>query len=109
MKSKKYFDAVDLSKTSIDKTISCEVLFATSFISELIHRSFPKKTIQQNQSKKQSKNHTPLSPSNKTLCIESRMRAWNYLSSLLSQQGILDQHILVKSLYFITDYFEKNN
>ena len=47
LKSKKYFDAVDLSKTSIDKTASCEVLFATSFISELIHRSFPKRTITQ--------------------------------------------------------------
>jgi len=48
LKAKKHFDAVDLSKTTLDKTSSCEILFATSFISELIHRSFPKKALHQN-------------------------------------------------------------
>lgn len=37
------------------------------------------------------------------------MRAWNYLSSLLSQKGILDQSILIKSLQLIIDFFEKSN
>jgi hypothetical protein len=37
------------------------------------------------------------------------MRAWNYLSSLLSQKGVLHQSILVKSLHLIIDFFEKSN
>ena len=95
IKSKKYFESVNLSKSSVDKSASCEVLFTTSFISELIRRSFPKKF-------KNNKSHQHVS-------LDSRMRAWNYLSSLLSLEDILDQHILSKTLIFINDYYEKSN
>mmetsp|Transcript_6390 Transcript_6390/g.10836 ORF Transcript_6390/g.10836 Transcript_6390/m.10836 type:complete len:208 (-) Transcript_6390:74-697(-) len=37
------------------------------------------------------------------------MRAWNYLSSLLSQKAILDQQILIKTLVLIIKNYEKFN
>jgi hypothetical protein len=99
LKAKRHFDAVDLKTMVLDKSSSCEVLFTTCFISELIQRSFPAAFM-----KKPSRN-----PQNKYLCLESRMRSWNFLSSLLSQRGILDETILVKSITLITDSFEKSN
>jgi hypothetical protein len=43
LKAKKYFDSGNIRNKNLDKTSCCEILFATSFISELIHRSFPKR------------------------------------------------------------------
>lgn len=37
------------------------------------------------------------------------MRSWNFLSSLLSQKGILDETILIKSIQLIVENFEKSN
>jgi hypothetical protein len=75
IKAKRHFDAIDLKCTVLDKSSSCEVLFSTCFISELIQRSFPAAFLKKQSSK---------STSSKYLCLESRMRSWNFLSSLLS-------------------------
>ena len=37
------------------------------------------------------------------------MRAWNYLSSLLSQRDLLEEPILIKSLQLIIDFSEKHS
>ena len=95
MKAKKRFDAIDLSRERLDKSSSCEVLFATCFISELIQRSFPHAFVYSKQSK--------------YMCLESRMRNWNFLSSLLSIRGILDESILIKSIMLILENFDKQN
>ena len=36
LKAKKHFDSIDLAKATLDKNSSCEVLFTTCFLSELI-------------------------------------------------------------------------
>lgn len=65
-----------------DKNKSGELLFLTCFISELIKRSFPEEFLTTRRSNQQ-KNAAHLSQS-KYSSVESRMRAWNYLASLLA-------------------------
>jgi hypothetical protein len=84
LRAKKDFHNLPPSKT-LDKNTSCEILFTTLFISHLIQRSFPAAFQQANKNSSKS----PVGQS-KFFCIESRMRAWNYLSSLLSQRQVLD-------------------
>ena len=36
------------------------------------------------------------------------MRAWNYLVSLLSLRGVLDEDILIKSIRFIIGFHDRN-
>lgn len=85
------------SSKPFDKNSSCELLFLTCFVSELIQRAFPEEFLTK-KSGKQSKYTT----------LEARMCAWNYLASLLSQQ-VFDGAILYKSLSLIVHCHEESN
>lgn len=85
-----------------DKNKSGELLFLTCFISELIKRSFPEEflTTRKSTHNNQKSNSSQI-PQSKYSSVESRMRAWNYLSSLLAQKDVFDEQILYKSLALI--------
>lgn len=94
---------MDKSNDSVNKKQNCcELLFTTCFISELIYRAFPmqngkkKDTIQKNH-----KTHFQTS-------LNQRMTSFNMLSSLLSQNKILDQNIFIKTMHLMLDHFEKS-
>uniref|UniRef100_A0A7S3IZD4 Uncharacterized protein n=1 Tax=Strombidium inclinatum TaxID=197538 RepID=A0A7S3IZD4_9SPIT len=93
LKAKPFYDSGKTSKDS-----SFEVLFTTCFISHLIQRSFPSAYLPKGE---QLINHQ-----NKFLCIENRMRAWNYLCSLLSLRDVIDHSIFIRSLRFILNNHE---
>jgi len=83
------------------KESSCEFLFTTCFISELINKSFPEKVL---NAAKDQKNYT-----NGALCsLENRMRSWNYLVSLLSLKGVIDEDIFIRSMRMIVNLHERS-
>jgi hypothetical protein len=85
------------SAKPFDKNASCELLFLTCFVSELIQRAFPEEFLTK-KTGKQCKYTT----------LEARMCAWNYLASLLSKQ-VFDGAILYKSLSLIIHCHEDSN
>jgi hypothetical protein len=103
LRAKKHFEAAP-SALPLDKNSSCEVLFTTCFVSHLIQRSFP--AAFEYALKRGSQDQRPRS---KFFSTESRMRAWNYLASLLSQPAVIDHQILIKSLRLILDFQAKSH
>lgn len=78
------------------KTMCCELLFTTCFMTELIYKSFPQ---YQKIKLKMSKYRDSL---------DSRMSGFNMLCSLLSIKNILDQSVMHKCLNLIIDCFERS-